>query len=258
MTFSYVSTEEAIARPGLRMVVVGGVPSPSGEAAKGILHIKRIDWVAVRLAYDSEAQKAWAGQRSGPIAMYEDEAPRAGWREILELAERLAPEPALLPADADRSASSCSASRTASATKAASTGRAACSWSTPASRAAAASRAASPATWRRSTATAPMRAAAAAAKERERCSTRWPTRLKAQHFAGSPYFVGTALSAADVYAATAMGLFRPLAPEHCAMDAATRAAFETRDEVSDAALDPVLLAHRDMMYAKHLELPLSL
>ena len=87
---------------------------------------------------------------------------------------------------------------------------------------------------------------------------RLAARLKAQHWAGSPYFVGTALSAADVYAATAMGLFRPLAPEHCAMDAATRAAFDTRDEVSDAALDPVLLAHRDMMYAKHLALPLSL
>ena len=36
------------------MVVVGGVPSPWGEAAKGILHIKGIDWAAVRLVYDSE------------------------------------------------------------------------------------------------------------------------------------------------------------------------------------------------------------
>ena len=49
MTFDYVSVEEAIERRGLRMVVVGGVPSPWGEAAKGILHIKGIDWVAVRL-----------------------------------------------------------------------------------------------------------------------------------------------------------------------------------------------------------------
>ena len=54
MAFAYVSVEEAIKRRGLRMVVVGDVPSPWGEAAKGILHIKRIDWVAVRLAYDSE------------------------------------------------------------------------------------------------------------------------------------------------------------------------------------------------------------
>ncbi len=58
MAFQYVSVEDAIERDGLRMVVVGGVPSPWGEAAKGILHIKGIEWVAVRLAYDSEALKA--------------------------------------------------------------------------------------------------------------------------------------------------------------------------------------------------------
>lgn len=76
MTFQYVSVEEAIKRSGLRMVVVGQVPSPWGEAAKGILHIKRIEWVAVRLAYDSEPLKGWTGQRNGPVAIYENERPR--------------------------------------------------------------------------------------------------------------------------------------------------------------------------------------
>ena len=33
------------------------------------------------------------------------------------------------------------------------------------------------------------------------------------------------------------------------MDAGTRAALETRDAATDAALDPILLEHRDMMYA---------
>src|SRR5690348_10061706 len=98
MTFEYVDVEQAIGRRGLRMVVVGNVPSPWGEAAKGILHIKSIPWVAVRLAYDSERLGEWAGQRSGPVAIYDDERPRAGWAEILLLAERLA-APSLLPAD---------------------------------------------------------------------------------------------------------------------------------------------------------------
>jgi hypothetical protein len=100
MAFEYVSGEEAMKRGGLRMVVVGGVPSPWGEAAKGFLHIKGIEWAAVRLTYDSEALKAWAGERSGPVAIYEEEAPRSGWAEILSLTERLAPAPSLLPADA--------------------------------------------------------------------------------------------------------------------------------------------------------------
>src|SRR5215212_7329360 len=100
MPFEYVSVDEAIARRGLRMVVVGNVPSPWGEAAKGILHIKRIDWAAVRLVYDSEPLKEWMGpHRNGPVAIYEDERPRAGWAEILLLAERLVQAPSLLPAD---------------------------------------------------------------------------------------------------------------------------------------------------------------
>ena len=93
MTFQYVSVDEAIKRSGVRMVVVGGVPSAWGEAAKGILHVKNIEWVAVRLVYDSEPLKEWAGQRSGPTLIYDYERPRAGWAEILLVAERLAPNP---------------------------------------------------------------------------------------------------------------------------------------------------------------------
>jgi hypothetical protein len=126
MTFQYVDLEAAMQRGGLRMVVVGGVPSPWGEAAKGILHIKGIDWVAVRLTYDSEPLKEWAGQRSGPVAIFDNERPRAGWSEILLLAERLAPTPSLLPADAADGLRS-SASPTRSAAKKDWPGPAACS-----------------------------------------------------------------------------------------------------------------------------------
>ena len=62
----------------------------------------------------------------------------------------------------------------------------------------------------------------------------------------------------DVYGAAFMALFRPLPHEQCEMSASTRATFETREAQTDAALDPILLEHRDMMYAEHLELPLSL
>src|SRR5689334_7992556 len=99
MPFEYVNVDAAIARRGLRMVVVGNVPSPWGEAAKGILHIKGIEWAAVKLVYDSEPLREWAGQRSGPVAIYDNERPRAGWAEILLLAERLTPSPSLLPTD---------------------------------------------------------------------------------------------------------------------------------------------------------------
>ena len=96
MTYEYISVQDAIARRGLRMMVVGKVPSPWGEAAKGIFHIKGIDFAAVRLVYDDPALAKWAGQLSAPVAIYDDEPPRSGWAEILMLAERLAPQPPLL------------------------------------------------------------------------------------------------------------------------------------------------------------------
>jgi glutathione S-transferase len=256
VSFSYVSVGDAIARRGLRMVVVGGVPSPWGEAAKGILHIKGIDWVAVRLAYDSEALQQWAGQRSGPIAMYDDEPPRAGWREILELAERLAPEPPLLPADPAQRELALGLAHDIC-------GEGGLNWTRRLQLVHAGLNGAGGFPGRVAgylakkyghSADAGNGAAAKVAK----LLAALAARLKEQHFAGSPYYLGHVLSAVDVYAATAMGLFRPLAEEHGAMDAATRAAFETRDVASDAALDPVLLAHRDMMYREHLALPLSL
>ena len=53
-------------------------------------------------------------------------------------------------------------------------------------------------------------------------------------------------------------MFQPLAEEVCAMDKDMRTAFDTLDDDTRAVLDPILFEHRDMMYERHLELPLSL
>jgi hypothetical protein len=83
-------------------------------------------------------------------------------------------------------------------------------------------------------------------------------RLQAQRAAGSGYYIGTRVGAVDVYSAAPMAMFRPLPARAVCDGRATRQAFEFREPVSEAALDPILLAHRDRMYAEHLELPLSL
>lgn len=83
-------------------------------------------------------------------------------------------------------------------------------------------------------------------------------RLKAQHAAGSPYYVGEGLTAVDIYSASVLALLRPLPQDVCPMHPGTRAAFEFSEPATDAALDEILLKHRDMMYQRHLELPLSL
>ena len=256
MAFQYVTVDEAVPCDGLRMVVVGGVPSPWGEAAKGILHIKRIDWVAVRLAHDSEALLKWAGQRSGPVVMLNQEPPRSGWAEILLLAERLAPNPALLPKDpAERALAFGLAheilgeeglawTRRLQLVHAALIGGR--GFSEPIAKYLAKKYGFRP------------EASATFGPRVVGLLKMMAKRLKAQRLSGSHYYLGNSLSAVDVYSATCMALFSPLPHEQCAMDGNTRQTFETLDETTAAALDPVLLEHRDMIYAQHLELPLSL
>jgi glutathione S-transferase len=256
VTFQYVGVEDAIGRSGLRMVVVGDVPSPWGEAAKGIFHIKGLQWLAVRLAYDSDALKNWAGQRSGPIAIFDNERPRAGWAEILLLAERLAPGPALLPADAAERALVFGLAHEIC-------GEAGLGWSRRLQMVHAGLHNAGGFSERvakyvgKKYGYSPEAGALAGARVAQLLRM-LATRLKAQRAAGSRYFVGDALSAVDVYGAAFMAMFAPLPPELCKMDASSRAAFELRDAPTEVALDSILFEHRDMMYARHLELPLSL
>lgn len=256
MTFQYMSVEEAIERDGLRMVVVGDVPSPWSEGAKGLLHIEGIPWIAVRLVYDSELLKQWAGQRSAPVAIYGEEDPRGGWREILLLAERLAPAPSLLPADPEARALVLGLAHEIC-------GEGGLGWSRRLHLIHAGLCGAGGFPGRvasylgKKYGHSPEAGAASGTRVAEMLG-KLVARLKAQREAGSRYYVGNTLTAVDVYGATFMALFAPLPSGQCEMDASTRAAFETRDAQTAAALDPILSEHRDMMYAEHLELPLSL
>jgi glutathione S-transferase len=256
MPFRYVSVEEAIGRSGLRMMVVGNVPSGWGEAAKVIFHVKGIDWTAVRLVYDSEPLKEWAGQRSAPVAVYESERPRAGWAEILLLAERLAPSPSLLPADAAERATMLGIAHEIC-------GEAGLGWSRRLQLIHAGLQGAGGFPERVAKYLARKYGYSAAAGEVSGARVAallgmLAARLEAQRAAGSRYYVGSALSAVDIYSAAFMAMFAPLSEDVCRMDGATRAAFLTRDATIEAALAPVLIAHRDMMYREHLELPLAL
>ena len=253
MPFEYISTEDAISADGLRMVVVRNVPSPWGEAAKGILHFKSIPWKAVDLVYDSDTFNAWAKEQTAPIAFYHQEEQRSGWREILELAERLAPEPSLIATDTDAMFALCNQL----------VGENGLGWARRLQLIDAGLK--GEGGFLESVSNylgqkygyTPETGAASAARVHA-LLRELSDRLKAQKTAGSPYYLGGRPSAADIYSAAIMAMFVPLPEPQCVMKATTRAAFETLDEETKAALDPILLTHRDHMYATHLELPLSL
>ncbi len=257
MPFDFVELAEAKNRSGMRMIVVPGLPSPWGEAAKGIFHVKQIPWVAVRLNVGSDEMVQWAaGHRSAPVAFYNDESPRTGWAEILLMAERVAPEPALLPADAGDRATVLGLSHEIC-------GEMGLGWCR---------RNAGVHVGLKGEGGFPKEIAGYLAhkydyraEEGEQYQQRaldilrlLSERLDAQASAGSRFLVGDSLSAADIYFATFMALLKPLSPEKCPMPDVLRAAFEATDAATVEALVPQLLAHRDFIYEEYLELPMTL
>jgi glutathione S-transferase len=256
MPVNYVKLEEAQQLSGLRMVVVPGIPSPWGEAAKGILKVKNIPYHAVRLDPRNKDMSQWTGSRSAPVALYNDEAPRHGWADILLLAERLSPEPALLPKDAKLRAQAMGLCHEIC-------GEMGLGW---------ARRLDSVHNGLQGKGGYAEPIAQYLAKKysyRPEQAPEYRQRmldllgfladtLHQQEAAGQPFYLGDTLSAVDLYSATFIATFSPLPEEQCAMLPPIRSAFETLDESIAQALDPILIKHRDFIYAEFLELPLSL
>lgn len=255
----YLSVEEAIARPGLRLVLTRGVPGPWGELAKAIFHVKGLAYAAVAQEAGSEdaALVRWTGAANAPTAVYEDEPARADRLGILFLAERLAPAPPLLPA-APRERALCLGLADAIAGE---LGFGWCRRLLMVERMMRAPALPEPLTKLRDTlAWRYGWSEEAAARAPGRCAevlTLLAARLHAQAGRGSRYLVGDALSVADLTWATFAVLVRPLPPDVCPMPAPTRAMYEATHPAIEAALDPALLAHRDFVYAQHLSLPLD-
>ena len=253
--------------PGLRLVLTAHVPGPWGESAKKILEYKAIPYtpVAQYAAKSNDALVAWTGIRNAPNAMYNDEPPRTGWYDILMLAERLAPTPALLPTRSeDRalvlgiSAEICSEWGWGWARRA--------MMGTPHAGVPDPARVAglSKPPW------APqdidrMRASysasvGGAAEAPERCADiigMLAARLRRQKRVGSPYLVGADVTACDIYWTVFSMALEPLPPAVNPMPDWMRMSYDMIGPVIAAAKDPILLEHRDMMYARHLCLPLD-
>jgi glutathione S-transferase len=97
----YISVKQARGMSGLRLVVTAHVPGLWSEALKNIFDAKHFPYVLVEQVVGGENRdlQEWTAQASAPVAIWNDERPRTTWTEQLYLAERLAPQPALIPAD---------------------------------------------------------------------------------------------------------------------------------------------------------------
>jgi glutathione S-transferase len=253
--FRYSTLSEVVSHKGLRIVLVQGLPSPWGQAAKTIFEVKGLEYVAAPWIAGSPNEDivAWGGERSAPIVAFADEKPIHRWIDILYLAERLSPEPSLIPKDASQRALMIGLSNEIC-------GELGIGWN------------------RRLQLFAPLveggnppegvarmagkyrynSADGRAAGERIAGSLKALTaQLKAQHARGVRLFVGDALSALDIYWAAFMNLLDPLPKEQCPMPDEWRPAFVAVDPQVKAALDPILVEHRSAIFKKYFRSPME-
>jgi glutathione S-transferase len=254
----YVGVAEARAMSGLRLVLTAGVPGPWGEAAKGLFRVKGLPFVAVRQEAGAEdpVLREWTGQTSAPVAVWNDERPRCTSLEILMLAERLGPAPALLPAEPEERALAIGLCHEI-------VGEDGLGWNRrlllfreafAGADDDSAARAVPPIAVKYGYGAS---AAAAAPARVAQILTLLAERLERQHAAGSRFLVGDRLSALDVYWAAFATMLDPLPPEQCPMPDFLRTMYTVRDPVVRAALNPLLLAHRDFVYRDFIGLPLD-
>jgi len=245
--------ETARSLPGLRLVLTRDVPGPWGEAAKYFFAAKRLPYTAAEQIPNSEnaALRAWTGQVSAPVAAWNDEPPVWTMTDILELAERLAPEPALIPADAGERAWMYGLCREIS-------GRDGLGWSRRLMMFDANLRAAPEASLglARRYGYEPKAAAAAPARVVQILRL-LSEQLGEQRARGSAFLVGSHLSALDLMWAAFSNMVAPLGPAQCPMPDWMRPMYTADHPEVKAALDPGLLDQRDRIFRDVIGLPLD-
>jgi len=252
----YRSFKEIADHPGLRIVLVKGLPSPWGQSAKTIFEIKGLDYVAAPwLPGEANADiAAWGGEASAPIVAWAGEKPISRWIDILYLAERLMPKPSLIPADARHRALMIGLAHEIC-------GELGIGWN------------------RRLQLFAPAYASGNPPPNISRMGGKYgynegdlriaseriadslkvlSEQLQSQYARGAQYFVGDSLSALDIYWTAFANLLDPLPKEQCPMPEAWRPSFVAADPVIKSALDPLLLEHRSRIFRAHFRDPMEL
>lgn len=264
MSVKYATFEEAKSLEGIKLLVIKGIPSPWSEAAKAILEVKKIPYTAVAFDAFNAEQQAWFQANNAPALKQGSDATLIDWLDILEFAEQTSPTPSLLPqakGEKDTHLALC---------------HSLCSKLGLG--------------WQRRLQSVhlglnemggfPIKIAhylaakygyqtensALYESEIIRILGELTARLKQNALSQNiraddkegAYYFGENLTALDIYSAMFMAYFKPLAQDVCPMYPSIRLAFETYSPEVAKALDPVLLQHRDLIYSRHLELPLSI
>ena len=268
---NYIHIREARAMSGLRMVLGDfTIPGPWHEACKGVFYAKGLDYTPVRstnegasdlqIGMDGSQSELfdWTGQSSAPVVIWNDERPRSLWNDQLYLAERLNPEPRLIPVDSEDRIRLFGLANDL-------LGEGGLCFLK-----------------RHFMVRVPLESLPEDSPERgffsflgekygysddilEPASARiveildsMAAQLAAQHKRGNRYLIGDRLSALDIYWATTCGFLDPMPEDRCPMWTDFRQPHfygSVNADITNALTDE-LRAHRDFIYEEHLQLPI--
>ncbi|MSR13705.1 MAG: hypothetical protein EXR86_03900 [Gammaproteobacteria bacterium] len=265
----YLSIAEAEQRSGLRLVLGAyPIPGPWREACKGLFDVKGIAYASVCTANQGASDLefgmggtqselyAWTAQSSAPVAIWNDERPRSSWIDQINLAERLAPEPRLVPRDSTERMHMFGFINELA-------GENGFGWNkrlllVHAALSSMSSQDEGYSFWKTlgdKYLYTPERGLAAKARAIDILKA-LGAQLSAQQRQGRRYLIGEQLSALDIYFATFYALIDPLPPDLCPMASSYRPSYVNHDPDIAAAVGPILGPHRDFIYTEHLVLPI--
>lgn len=249
---AYVPIAEARNLKGLRLVMAAGVPGPWGVAAKAILDVKGLPYTPVaQVAGEPNTDlMEWTGQNNAPIIVYNDERARSGWAEILLLAERLQPEPALIPASPEQRALMLGLSHEIC-------GEQGLGWAARLVLFILQEQAGE-------TGYTALKSRYSSGETLEQCVARvnaivgmLERQMERQAQAGSDYLIGDSLTALDLYWMAFSNLLDPMAPDLCEMPDFYRQIGPAIVPQLSGPVPEILLAQRDRTARRHLPLPLG-
>ena len=265
----YLTISQAKKKNGLRLVLGNyPIPGPWRESCKSVFYVKGIPYQSVRTSNEDSSDLLigaensqselieWTGQPSAPVAIWNDERPRAFWFDQLYLAERLSVDPPLIPDDINQRTLMFGTINELA-------GENGLAWSqrllmvdTPLKRL--------PENdenrpfWNllgskygyseEKADAARLRIVDILKKTDELLSESQSTNGK--------YFLPSGLSALDIYSACFIGLLKPMSPDRCPMATDFRPVYSSDDSNINSAISTRILDHRDFIYEEHLELPI--
>jgi glutathione S-transferase len=258
-SLTFVDVEAARAGSGPRLIVAGSLPSPWSEAAKAIFHVKALPMQVVGYPRIDDAFRTWTGAMNVPVLLTDDEPPRTGWAEILGYAERAGGEVSLIPVEPEARIRHHGLAHELCGeggfgwcarlimTDGGLTSGGARSFSLPVAQYLAGKYG-----------YAPERIPPARARMREILAL-FDAELARSRAAGHSYLLGAHLTALDIYLATFLTHTLPLAESDCPqLLPRVRPAFAYLAEQLGGDIPPALIAHRELLFKKHLPLPIVL